>query len=243
MSVTYNKLLSSLTCSLHGFCGCCFLCRFCCRFSRFWCYSCRMWWCGWNEIFTSHSCIIGCAAKRLTGKNVLKSFTSGFRICKNKLGEGLSPFQGYPVMTDQFTCLFFYLVVWPAILPFMQSVRQSTSLLSPSVRELASQPARSASQWVSHRTVSQLFVRSFVHSFIHSLTHSCIHSCSESVSQSVSQSVWSICLSVSQQGQVASGSVHQSVSPCASQSVSQQPQTDTSGSVSQSVMQPARPAS
>lgn len=94
-------------------------------------------------------------------------------------------------MTDQFTCLFFYLVVWAAILPFMQSVRQSTSLPSPTVRELVSQPARSASQWVSHRTV--------IHSFIHAVsmvslsvsqpTRPGAQWVSQSVSQSVRQSV------------------------------------------------------
>ena len=150
---------------------------------------------------------------------MLKSFTSGFR--KNKLGKGLIAFQGYPVMTDKFTCLFFYLVVGPAILPFMQSVRQSTSLLSPSVRELASQPARSASQCVSHRTVIHSFIhsfiRSFVRSFIHSLTHSCIHLCSQLVSQSVSM----VNLSVSQPTRSGGQRVSPSVSQSVRQSVSQ----------------------
>ena len=101
----------------------------------------------------------------------------------------------------------------------MQSVRQSTSLLSPSVRELASQPARSTSQWVSHRT--------FLISFIHA----------------VSQSVSMVSLSVSQPTRPGGQRVSPSVSQSVRQSVSQQGQTDTSWSVSQSVMQPARPAS
>ena len=172
---------------------------------------------------------------------MLKSFTSGFR--KNKLGKGLIAFQGYPVMTDKFTCLFFYLVVGPAILPFMQSVRQSTSLLSPSVRELASQPARSASQCVSHRTVIHSFIHSFVRSFIHSFTHSFMHSFMQSVSQSVSQYGQSVCQSANKVRWPAGQSISQSVRAPVSQSVSQQGQTATSGSVSQSVSHAASKAS
>ena len=125
----------------------------------------------------------------------------------------------------------------------MQSVRQSTSLLSPSVRELASQPARSASQWVSHRTVSQLFVRSFVHSFIHSLTHSCIHSCSESVSQSVSQYGQSVCQSANKVRWPAGQSISQSVRAPVSQSANNPRQTLVGQSVSQSCSQQGQPVS